>query len=172
MMVARIGDSSEAVVVGSDAKPEMARLDDNNALRSNGLGANFTPTNLPLSLIGDDKGDSVMSTPNLPCETPSRSIRASPKLVFMSDRKSVPTEIKGLQERTIKRRRDFLARMHELVSKWMNKTLYLRCREYEFEWKTLKHSANLSFDLVLPRRSIIVEFRNEIYVDLIYMQTK
>mmetsp|Transcript_79 Transcript_79/g.144 ORF Transcript_79/g.144 Transcript_79/m.144 type:complete len:322 (-) Transcript_79:105-1070(-) len=35
-------------------------------------------------------------------------------LVFLSDRKSVPTELKNLQERTIKRRRDFVARMHDL----------------------------------------------------------
>ena len=46
-------------------------------------------------------------------ETPTRQPRTP--FVFLSDRKSVPTELKNLQERTIKRRRDFVARMHELV---------------------------------------------------------
>eukprot|EP00536_Pseudo-nitzschia_multiseries_P003651 jgi/Psemu1/295278/fgenesh1_pm.57_\ len=48
-------------------------------------------------------------------ETPTtHRHRAHSPFVFLSDRKSVPTELKNLQERTIKRRRDFVARMHDL----------------------------------------------------------
>ena len=47
-------------------------------------------------------------------ETPTRETRTPSKFVFLSDRKSVPTEMKNLQERTIKRRRDFLAQIHEM----------------------------------------------------------
>jgi len=50
-------------------------------------------------------------------ETPTHRLRGPPsKLIFLSDRKNVPTELKNLQERTMKRRRDFLARIHELNS--------------------------------------------------------
>mmetsp|Transcript_4395 Transcript_4395/g.4720 ORF Transcript_4395/g.4720 Transcript_4395/m.4720 type:complete len:142 (-) Transcript_4395:13-438(-) len=38
------------------------------------------------------------------------------KFVFFSDKKSVPTDMKKLQEKTIRRRRDFADRMHDLVS--------------------------------------------------------
>ena len=57
------------------------------------------------------------STPNIACETPPhRRLLTPSKFVFLSDQKSVPTDLKKLQERTIKRRRDHVARMHELVS--------------------------------------------------------
>jgi len=36
------------------------------------------------------------------------------KFVFFSDKKSVPTDMKKLQEKTIRRRRDFADRMHDL----------------------------------------------------------
>jgi hypothetical protein len=46
-------------------------------------------------------------------ETPDRPIKQS-RFVFLSDRKEVPTDLKKLQEKTLKRRRDLLARMHDL----------------------------------------------------------
>jgi len=64
---------------------------------------------------GNTKKTTISSVPNMAYETPTRRNRGTPsKFVFLSDRKSVPTELKHLQERTIKRRRDFLARMHDL----------------------------------------------------------
>ena len=65
-----------------------------------------TPT---ISKISLNKGGIQTTT----FETPTRHNPS--KFVFLSDRKSVPTEIKNLQERTIKRRRDFLAQIHEMV---------------------------------------------------------
>ena len=62
----------------------------------------------------------IASTPIMSYETPIRRHRTPSNFVFLSDRKSVPTEIKNLQERTIKRRRDFVARMHDLVGGWKN----------------------------------------------------
>jgi hypothetical protein len=50
--------------------------------------------------------------PPQPMETPNRPIRPS-RFVFLSDQKSVPTDMKKLQERTIKRRRELLAKMHD-----------------------------------------------------------
>lgn len=47
-------------------------------------------------------------------ETPNRLIRPSPKFVFFSDQKMVPDNIKRLEEATMKRRREMLARMKEL----------------------------------------------------------
>lgn len=63
-------------------------------------------------------GDARRQTPRnaMAYEMPTRkSQRTRSGFVFLSDRKSVPTELKNLEEKTIKRRRDFLARMHELV---------------------------------------------------------
>mmetsp|Transcript_4489 Transcript_4489/g.9747 ORF Transcript_4489/g.9747 Transcript_4489/m.9747 type:complete len:321 (-) Transcript_4489:1568-2530(-) len=57
---------------------------------------------------GDTKNSSVAFG------SPSHRQRTPSAFVFLSDRKSVPTELKNLQERTIKRRRDFVARMHEM----------------------------------------------------------
>ncbi|KAG7359941.1 hypothetical protein IV203_035039 [Nitzschia inconspicua] len=52
------------------------------------------------------------STPFL--ETPTnRRIKPS-RFVFLSDQKSVPNDMKRLQEHTIKRRRELLARMHDI----------------------------------------------------------
>jgi hypothetical protein len=47
-------------------------------------------------------------------ETPNRVIRPSPKFVFLSDQKMVPANIKRLEETTMKRRREMMARMKEL----------------------------------------------------------
>ena len=59
----------------------------------------------------------ISSTPiNLAYDTPTHRQPTPSKFVFLSDQKSVPTDLKKLQERTIKRRRDFVARMHDLVS--------------------------------------------------------
>ena len=56
----------------------------------------------------------IISTPPMADETPTREQNTASKFVFLSDRKSVPTEMRNLQERTIKRRRDFLAQIHEM----------------------------------------------------------
>jgi len=50
--------------------------------------------------------------PPLVLETPPRRIKHS-KFVFLSDQKSVPRDLRKLQEHTIKRRRDLLAKMHD-----------------------------------------------------------
>ena len=55
------------------------------------------------------------TNPSVASESPVHRQRTPSAFVFLSDRKSVPTELKNLQERTIKRRRDFVARMHEMV---------------------------------------------------------
>ena len=56
----------------------------------------------------------ITSTPTMDYETPTREEKAPSRFVFLSDRKIVPTEMRNLQERTIKRRRDFLAQIHEM----------------------------------------------------------
>lgn len=45
--------------------------------------------------------------------TPNRPIRPS-KFVFLSDQKTIPTDLRRLQVTTMKRRRDLMARMHDL----------------------------------------------------------
>ena len=67
------------------------------------------------AMIGSDVSGVKSSTPTRAYETPTRGETTPSKFVFLSDRKSVPTEMKNLQERTIKRRRDFLAQIHEMV---------------------------------------------------------
>lgn len=47
-------------------------------------------------------------------ETPTRPTIKQSRFVFLSDQKSLPTDLKRFQERTIKRRRELLARMHDL----------------------------------------------------------
>jgi hypothetical protein len=48
-----------------------------------------------------------------PPETPDHPIKYS-RFVFVSDQKNVPDDMKKLEERAMRRRRDFLARMHDL----------------------------------------------------------
>lgn len=45
--------------------------------------------------------------------TPNRPIKPT-RFVFLSDQKSVPTDLRQLEERTYKKRRDILARLHEM----------------------------------------------------------
>jgi len=75
----------------------------------------FISTPLPTTSRRDDNSKEVIAPiPDMANETPSRRHRTPSKFVFLSDRKSVPTELKNLQERTIKRRREYLARIHKL----------------------------------------------------------
>lgn len=46
--------------------------------------------------------------------TPIRPPKSSSKLVFLSDQKSIPTDLRRLEERTYKHRRDVMMRLHEL----------------------------------------------------------
>ena len=71
----------------------------------------------PFTPVVVDVEDSLRNNkiPSTAYETPTHRQPTPSKFVFLSDRKSVPTELKNLQERTIKRRRDFVARMHDLV---------------------------------------------------------
>lgn len=72
-------------------------------------------------IVGDSYSDNTMrgvitaTTPDIACKT-THQLSTPSKFVFLSDQKSVPTDLKKLQERTIKRRRDLVARMHDLVS--------------------------------------------------------
>jgi len=121
MPIVGIRGGSESPVIGSGSRRGEASLDDSpsmlqnetNTSRTEKPGALFTPLSVT-SRRNNDKREVIASTPNTAYETPTRRFRTPSKFVFLSDRKSVPTELKNLQERTIKRRRDFLARMHNL----------------------------------------------------------
>jgi len=52
--------------------------------------------------------------PDNPYETPPPRQPTPSNFFFFSDQKSVPTDLKKLQEQTIRRRRDFVDRMHDL----------------------------------------------------------
>jgi hypothetical protein len=117
------GGCSESPVIGSDRGCGEASIDDGssmlheetNASRTKKPGAVSTP--LTITSLRNNNGvrEVIGSTPNMAYETPTRRLGTPSKFVFLSDRKSVPTEFKNLQERTIKRRRDFVARVHDLV---------------------------------------------------------
>lgn len=113
MMVQNEG-GSESPVAGSGGhgdEPKASETDQQG----------FFSTPLPTSSRRDDNSKEVIAPiPDMANETPSRRLRTPSKFVFLSDRKSVPTELKNLQERTIKRRREYLARIHKLVRKWIN----------------------------------------------------
>ena len=82
--------------------------------------ADVNPPSTPAAAAGDDTSTSY--------ETPARSQQQhelqiaveeekptpSSRFVFLSDQKRLPTDLRRLQERTLKRRRELLTRMHDL----------------------------------------------------------
>lgn len=118
------GGGSESPVIGSDRGRGEVSINDGssmaheetNASKTKIPGAVSTPLTITSRRRNSNSAREVIgSTPNMAYETPTRRLGTPSKFVFLSDRKSVPTEFKNLQERTIKRRRDFVARVHDLV---------------------------------------------------------
>jgi hypothetical protein len=118
------GGGIESLVIGSDKGRGEVSIndglslvhDETNASKTKILGAVSTPLTIASRRRNSNCTREVIgSTPNMAYETPTRRLGTPSKFVFLSDRKSVPTELKNLQERTIKRRRNFVARVHDLV---------------------------------------------------------
>ena len=121
-MTIRVG--SELTVVESNHGRDDQSLDHGPSVSHDNTNTS-QETDKPIALGGpsnSNKGvrEVIASTPIMAYETPTRRLRTPSKFVFLSDRKSVPTEMKNLQERTIKRRRDFLAQIHDMVRTQMS----------------------------------------------------
>jgi len=90
----------------------------------------------PAAATGDDTSTSY--------ETPSRSQQitvveeqekptpSSSRFVFLSDQKRLPTDLRRLQERTLKRRRELLTRMHDLDCQAARLTSQLADEQMDF----------------------------------------
>ena len=134
MTIAGIGDGCKSPVAGSDSRCGEASLDSSpsilhgkiSAPKSEKSGALFTPLAIT-SYRDKNVKEIISSTLNMNYEVPSRRPRTPSKFIFFSDRKSVPTDMKNLQERTIKRRRELVARMHDLVRTLTNSFIPSHC---------------------------------------------
>lgn len=113
------------------------------------------------SMLGSDARGVKSSTPTRSYETPTREEKTPSRFVFLSDRKSVPTEMKNLQEKTIKRRRDFLAQIHDmdrlsakLLSKYAEERMNLDLATSDTFERTVIHPLLTSIErLALSRES-------------------
>ncbi len=121
-------DGESAVIESNDGRSDVS-LDGDPSIPMGKINSSTTidtPTTSsdPAALHRHrDSRQVIGSVPTLSFETPTRGPRTPSKFVFLSDRKSVPTEMKNLQERTIKRRRDFLAQIHEMVCVFVDELL-------------------------------------------------
>jgi hypothetical protein len=61
----------------------------------------------------DDQDGALQDGYKEPPETPDHPIKYS-RFVFLSDKKTVPNDMKKLEERAMRRRHDFMTRMHDL----------------------------------------------------------
>jgi hypothetical protein len=103
-------------------------------------------------------------------ETPQRRIKPS-KFVFLSDQKSVPTDLRKLQEHTMKRRRDLLTRMHDadclmsgLVSKYAEEKMDLELAVCDTFERTVVHPLESAVERLAIQREAsntrMVDVRN------------